>query len=211
MPHLVRVASLSVGCSIVGKHPKTYIFKIFYVKAPQSNPDFKPHTLKSNTMASLLKISPALNKFKNGQCTFAMIISQGTFSTVGGILLITDQQVLLSLNSDIRNILQALKDADHDRHDGLYDIFPDYGSPQRVRNGNLELRFRIDRNSAADRLLGTHIGLRDMQCQIPWTPNGRSNDVDSCLQRLLLSFPMRADQLQLWIREVANFRQLAPH
>ncbi|KAL5327467.1 hypothetical protein ACEPPN_005163 [Leptodophora sp. 'Broadleaf-Isolate-01'] len=159
-------------------------------------------------MSSLLKISPVLSKFSRGQVKFTIILPAGTFTNVNGNLLIIDQQVLQYLNSGVKEILQALKKADKYRDDFSYDFYPSLQRPPRVRDGKIKIDFRIDRNSAASRFLGSLTGFQKLRTRMNWTDNRRSNDVNAHLQILIL--PMTAQDLQDQFCLVTGFRQFAP-
>jgi len=125
-------------------------------------------------MPSPIKIKPPIESFERGQKEFTLILPPTAFVDFGVVQLVRNQEVLPYLSEDVESILKALKTADGSdyRGDFSYDIMPSPLAPPSVEDNNLELRFRIDRNTAEKdnlRILDNWELLgRDIQIQRTW-------------------------------------------
>ena len=166
-------------------------------------------------MPSPIKIKPPIESFERGQKEFTLILPPTAFVDFGVVQLVRNQEVLPYLSEDVESILKALKTADGSdyRGDFSYDIMPSPLAPPSVEDNNLELRFRMDRNTAEKdnlrnldnwELLG-----REIQIQRTWwTGASRSDDVANHLRPLMNRASLPADFQELFYA-VAGFWQLA--
>lgn len=136
-------------------------------------------------------------------------------------------QILTHLFNDVLSILEKLHHCD-DNHSRppLYDLMPSPSEPPRINEqGELEMRFRVDRNHAAADAgwlrtsnrnnyvapdsVETAMRLVGMDVPISWSGWGRDGDVAVWLRELTRS-QVTAVEFQLAVRHVAVFRQLVP-
>ncbi|KAK0114111.1 hypothetical protein ONS95_013615 [Cadophora gregata] len=163
---------------------------------------------------SPISITPS--RFQTAQETFTLHLPPTAFQPNGptaSTAFITPAQIFPHLPKDVITILTQLHASDNKHpRPPLYDLVPDpHGLPSINERGELELKFRVDRNHAAanEGWLRNPVGLVGMQSPVSWSGLGLDYDIKVYLAGLWL--PMTAERYQKVFRDIAAFRQLAPY
>ena len=130
----------------------------------------------------------------------------------GVVQLINNLHILPHLDATVKKVITALKNADgsDDRGDFSYDIVASPAEPPKVKDGKLELHFRVDRNTAEGGNLEKldRVGLSKRGIAIERITASRTVDIAKHLVSNIF-IAMDTARFQKLFCNVAAFRQLA--